>query len=131
MTYEVYTVELPENPQAVCFITGIKGNTFKGKLWMWRNISKMRRTVDASAGCIMTKGGICSSDEAILISWWESEAALMSSMKSAIHRSWVRYYAQNPGALTLYNETYHCDRPGKYSKSPRGMALHYPRKRVK
>jgi hypothetical protein len=98
---------------------------------MRKNLFKIHRSIGAADGCFMAKGGICSASEIMFSSWWDNEAALMAIMQSAIHRSWVRYYAQNPGALTLYNETYNCGQPGKYSKSLRGMALHYPRKRVK
>ena len=131
MTYELYAVEFPENPQAVCFVNGIIANTGKGKLWMWKNIFTIRRTIGAAEGCFMAKGGICSSSEVMFTSWWKNEEALMNLMKSPAHREWMRYVIDHPEELTLYNEMYHCDRPGKYSKSPRGMALHYPRKRVK
>jgi hypothetical protein len=30
MSYELYTVEFPENPQAVCFVNGIIANNGKG-----------------------------------------------------------------------------------------------------
>ena len=38
MSYQVYSVELPQHPEAVTFIQGIVARNFAGLRWMWRHV---------------------------------------------------------------------------------------------
>ena len=44
MAYQVYTVTLPENPEALMFIQGIVARNLAGALWMWRNVLWIKKS---------------------------------------------------------------------------------------
>ena len=57
MSYRVYSVELPEHPEAVTFIQGIVARNLFGLLWLWRHLLWIRKSNVNAAGCIQAKAG--------------------------------------------------------------------------
>lgn len=125
MSYQVYSVALPEHPQAVTFIQGIVGRNFSGLLWMWRHVSWIRRSNETAEGCIQVKAGICGKNEVMLVSYWKNQVSLATFFKSEPHQKMMAYLSEHPTNLTLYNETYCPSRSGKYVNEPNGLAMVY------
>ena len=123
MKNKTYSIKLPENPNAVFFINGIIARSGKGRIWLWRNIFHMRKTLGQAEGVIQARGGIVNSKEVMLTSWWGNISYLNKFMKTEQHRQWMNYLLNNPEELSLYNETYEPKSSGKYFNDPNGMAL--------
>lgn len=118
----VYTVALPEHPEAVVFVNGIIARNIKGWFWLMRHLLWIRKSVTQSPGCIQLKAGVCSVKEVVMVSYWQDAAALKVFFTSEAHRKMMRYFQQHPSELCLYNETYTPQRSGKYTNEPQGMA---------
>jgi heme-degrading monooxygenase HmoA len=121
----IYRIELPAQPQAVVFVNGIVARDRSGFFWLWKNLNGIRMETVRASGCLQVKSGICSAQEVIMVSYWESEAALMDFFRGAAHRDMVKFTQRRPSSLCLYNEIYHPAKSGKYSHEPQGMALVY------
>ena len=129
MEYQVYTVALPEHPEAVMFIQGIVARNLAGLFWMWRNVLWIKKSNATSEGCVQVKAGICGINEVVLASYWEDKSGLGKFFKSQPHQKMMKYLSDHPNNLTLYNETYRPGRSGKYVNEPNGLAVIYPRSR--
>jgi len=127
MSYQVYTVALPDHPEAVMFIQGIVARNLAGLLWMWRNIIWIKKSNATAEGCVQVKAGICGINEVVLASYWEDKSGLGKFFKSQPHQKMMQYLTDHPNNLTLYNETYRPSRSGKYVNEPNGLAVIYPR----
>ena len=124
-----YQIDLPESPNAVVFVNGIKAENLAGCLWLWRQSFSIRQACLAAVGCQEVKAGICSPQEVVIVSYWQDEASLMRFFHSPVHRQMmkqmVNFISTHPQALSLYNETYHPLRSGKYFQKPNGLAKLY------
>ncbi len=127
MAYELYTVALPEHPEAVMFIQGIVARNLPGLFWMWRNVLWIKKSNATAEGCVQVKAGICGINEVVLASYWEDKSGLGKFFKSQPHQEMMQYLTDHPNNLTLYNETYRPSRSGKYVNEPNGLAVVYPR----
>jgi len=127
MAYEVYTVALPEHPEAVMFIQGIVARNLAGFFWMWRNLLWIKKSNATAEGCVQLKAGICGINEVVLASYWKDKSDLGKFFKSQPHQKMMQYLTDHPNNLTLYNETYRPSRSGKYVNEPNGLAVIYPR----
>ena len=127
MSYSVYTVEVPEQPEAIMFIQGIVARNLAGLFWMWRNVLWIKKSNATAEGCVQVKAGICGPNEVILASYWEDKRGLGKFFKSQPHQKMMQYLSDHPNNLTLYNETYGPSRSGKYVNEPNGLAVIYPR----
>jgi hypothetical protein len=129
MKQESYQIDLPESPSAVVFVNGIKAENLAGCLWLWRRMFSIRQGCLVAEGCQEVKAGICSPQEVVLVSYWQDEASLMGFFHSAVHRQMMKemvsFMSTHPQALSLYNETYHPLRSGKYFQKPHGLAKMY------
>ena len=124
-----YQIDLPESPEAVVFVNGIKAENLAGCWWLWRKSFSIRQACLAAAGCEEVKVGNCSLQEAVIVSYWQDEASLMAFFHSPVHRQMMKemvgFLATHPQALSLYNETYRPLRSGKYFQKPHGLAKMY------
>jgi fumigallin biosynthesis monooxygenase-like protein len=127
MSYLVYTVEVPEHPEAVMFIQGIVARNLAGLFWMWLNVLWIKKSNATAEGCVQVKAGICGINEVVLASYWENKSGLGKFFKSQPHQKMMQYLSDHPKNLTLYNETYRPSRSGKYVNEPNGLAVIYPR----
>jgi fumigallin biosynthesis monooxygenase-like protein len=127
MAYQVYTVTLPEHPEAVMFIQGIVARNLAGLFWMWRNLLWLKKSNATAEGCVQVKAGICGINEVVLASYWEDKSGLGKFFKSQPHQKMMQYLSDHPNNLALYNETYRPSRSGKYVNEPNGLAVIYPR----
>ena len=127
MAYQVYTVALPEHPEAVMFIQGIVARNLAGLFWMWRNLLWIKKSNATAEGCVQVKAGICGINEVVLASYWEDKSGLGKFFKSQPHQKMMQYLTDHPNNLTLYNETYRPSRSGKYVNESNGLAVIYPR----
>ena len=125
MSYAVYQIELPENPEAVIFVNGFLARNRAGFFWMWRNIFWIRNVTAQAEGCVQVKSGICSPNEVVMVSYWIDIASLKQFFKSEPHRQMMQFLAKNSKSLCLYNETYTPLKSGKYINEPQGMATIY------
>jgi heme-degrading monooxygenase HmoA len=107
------------------FVNGILTRDRSGFFWMWKNLNSIRTDTVKAEGCIQVKAGICSANEVIMVSYWESERHLMDFFRGSAHREMVKYSSKHPNSLCLYNEIYHPSKSGKYSHEAQGMALIY------
>jgi hypothetical protein len=128
MSYQQYgfRVALPTEPEAVVFVQGMVSRNFTGWRWMWRNATPQRLIVQAAPGCVQVKASILGPNELMMVSWWRDTASLTVFFKSPAHREMMRWLAQNPEALVLWNETYRPGESGMYLHEPHGFALLYP-----
>jgi Domain of unknown function (DUF4188) len=124
-SYSIYRIDLPEHPEAVVFVNGILARDLPGFLWMWQNLAWVRSSTVKSPGCVQVKAGICSPNEIIMVSYWDSDLALQQFFRGEAHRKMVQFVMKQPNSLCLYNETYQPWRSGKYSHEPQGMATVY------
>ncbi|MGK7935000.1 MAG: DUF4188 domain-containing protein [Xenococcaceae cyanobacterium] len=124
-----YQIDLPEKPEAVVFVNGIKAENLLGCLWLWKQSFSIRKACLAAAGCKEVKAGKCSLQEVVIVSYWQDEASLMSFFHSRVHRQMMKemmgFLSTHPQALSLYNETYRPLRSGKYFQKPHGLAKMY------
>jgi hypothetical protein len=127
MAYEVYTVALPEHPEAVMFIQGIVARNLAGLFWLWRNVLWIKQSNATAEGCVQVKAGICTINEVVLASYWKDKSGLGKFFKSQAHQKMMQYLSDHPNNLTLYNETYRPSRSGKYVNETNGLAVIYPR----
>jgi hypothetical protein len=125
MSYQLYQLEIPENPAAVIFVNGLLARDRRGWWWMWRNLRLLRRATVEAKGCVQAKAGICSLKEAIVVSYWSEENSLKKFFQSEPHRQMMQFVRKHPQSLCLYNETYKPLGSGKYIHEPQGMALIY------
>ena len=124
-----YQIDLPQTPNAVVFINGIKAENLWGCWWLWRQRFSIRQACITAEGCQEVKAGICSPQEVVIVSYWQDEASLMAFFHSPIHgqmmKKMLNFLATHPQALSLYNETYNPLRSGKYFQQPHGLAKMY------
>ena len=124
-----YQIDLPESPNAVVFVNGIKAENLAGCWWLWKRSFSIRQACLAAAGCEEVKAGICSPQEVVIVSYWQDEASLMAFFHSRVHRQMMKemisFLSTHPRALSLYNETYRPLRSGKYWQKPHGLAKMY------
>jgi heme-degrading monooxygenase HmoA len=125
MVKSLYSIQLPEQPNAVVFVNGIIARDRAGVFWIWRNSNSIRQSTVQAPGCIQVKAGICSAKEILMVSYWESDRQLMDFFRGAAHREMMKFSTRHPDSLCLYNETYHPSKSGKYSHEPQGMAMIY------
>jgi heme-degrading monooxygenase HmoA len=121
----LYTIQLPEQPNAIVFVNGMIARDRPGFFWLWRNLNSISQSTGKAPGCIQVKAGICSPKEVIMVSYWESERHLMDFFRGAAHRQMMQFSSRHPDSLCLYNETYRPAKSGKYSHEPQGMAIVY------
>jgi hypothetical protein len=125
-TYEIFRIALPDSPDAVVFVNGIRARTARGQGWLWRNLFRIRRATLAAEGCTQVKAGILGPREVIMVSYWRDARDLGKFVSSDVHRALMADLARDPEALSLFNETYRPHRSGTYSREPEGMATIYP-----
>jgi quinol monooxygenase YgiN len=125
MSYAVYQIGLPEHPEAVVFINGFVARDRAGFFWMWKHLLWIRNVTVRAQGCLQVKAGICSPNEVVMVSYWNSKASLRAFFQNKSHREMMQFVAKNPQSLCLYNETYSPSQSGKYSNERQGMALIY------
>lgn len=121
----LYQVELPAQPEAVIFVNGIIARDRAGFLWLWRHLPFIGRSTRTAPGCLQFKAGICSPQEVLAVSYWQSESHLMDFFRGAAHREMMQFTQRHPDSLCLYNETYQPSKSGKYAHEPQGMAIVY------
>ncbi len=124
--YELYRIELPDEPTAVVFVNGIRARTARGQGWLWRNVFAIRRATAAAEGCTQVKAGIVGPREVIMVSYWRDARDLGRFVGGDAHRALVADLGRHADDLSLFNETYRPQRPGKYSREAEGMATIYP-----
>ena len=127
MSYSVYQLNLPENPEAVIFVNGFLARNLAGFFWMWRNIFWISKVTAQASNCVQVKAGICSPNEVVMVSYWLDVASLKNFFRSEHHRQMMQFIVKNPKSLCLYNETYQPVQSGKYINEPHGMAAIYAR----
>ena len=127
MSTKAYSVKLPESPEAVVFVNGIIARNLPGFLWLWSNLFSMRSITAKAEGNIQVKAGIIGPNEVLLVSYWRSQADLNTFFKDEWHHKMMKYLYSNVENLTLWNETYSPNQPGKYIHEPQAMALAYPK----
>lgn len=125
MNVKILKTQLPENPQAVIFVNGIKARSLKGWLYMWRNLHQFRSSPKQISGLVDIKAGIIGPAELVIVSYWETADALKDYFKSEPHRKMMRHFYHHLDDLELYNETYTPSQAGKYN-AQHGMAKLYP-----
>lgn len=125
MKATIQSINLPQHPEAIMFVNGIKARNIRGLLYMWRNIRTLQTSPAQADGCRDVKAGIVGPNEFVVVSYWQSENDLKHYFQSEAHRRMMRYYYQNLHNLELYNETYHPTHAGKYNAA-HGMAKVYP-----
>lgn len=123
--YSIYQLDLPEQPKAVAFVNGFLTRDRTGFLWMWKNLRWIKNSTARAEGCIQVKAGICSLNEVVMVSYWQSEQDLKQFFRGEAHRRMMQFVMKNPDSLCLYNETYRPEHSGKYSHEPQGMATLY------
>ena len=121
----LYEIQLPEKPRAIVFVNGMISRDRPGFFWLWKNLFMISGSTKRAQGCLQVKAGICGPQEVVLVSYWESEQALMDFFRSPAHRQMMQFNLRHPDSLCLYNETYHPGKSGKYSHEPQGMAAIY------
>ena len=131
MNHTSYQIDLPQNPNVVVFYNGIKALNLKGFFWLWQQIlSGSSTNVLDAEGCIDAKIGICSHQEAVIVSYWQDEASLMEFFHSPLHREMMKemrnIIAKDGRAIAVFNETYRPLRSGRYFNEPQGLAKIYP-----
>lgn len=125
MSYSVYQINLPENPQAVVFVNGFLARDLVGFFWMWKNMLWIKSATINAQGCVQVKAGFCGPNEVTMISYWHSESDLIQFFRGEPHRQMIQFVVKSPNSLCLYNETYRPLQSGKYSHEPQGMAKLY------
>lgn len=125
MSYSIYQVELPENPEAIAFVNGFLARDRAGFIWMWKNLLWIKNATATADGCVQVKAGICAANEVVMVSYWRSPQSLQAFFRGEIHRQMMQFVAKHPESLCLYNETYKPTASGKYSHEPQGMATIY------
>lgn len=125
MSYSVYSVNLPESPEAVIFVNGFLARDRSGFFWMWRNLLWIRNVTAQAEGCVQVKAGICGANEVVMVSYWLSEDSLKKFFRGEPHRRMMQFIAKQPKSLCLYNETYSPLHSGKYINEPQGMTTIY------
>jgi len=118
-------VQLPDDPQAIVFVNGIKARNMRGFMYMWRNLNQFRNSPAEAEGCTDIKAGIVGPNEFVVVSYWESAEALRQYFKAEAHRHMMKHFYHHPDDLELYNETYHPSSAGKYN-AVHGLATVYP-----
>lgn len=124
-TVKILGVELPDEPQAIVFVNGIKARNLRGLMYMWRSLNVFRKSPAKAEGCMDVKAGIVGPNEFVVVSYWRSNEALRGYFKDEVHRKMMKHFYQHPDDLDLYNETYHPSYSGKYN-AEHGMAKVYP-----
>lgn len=127
MSYSLYQINLPENPEAVIFVNGFVARDLAGFFWMWKKLLWIGKVTTQARGCVQVKAGICGLNEVIMISYWSSQYHLKEFFRSEPHRQMMQFIVKNPKSLCLYNETYKPSHSGKYINEPQGMATVYAR----
>lgn len=122
---KILQTQLPENPQAIVFVYGIKAKNVSGWLYMWRNLNQFRRSPMQIEGCIDLKAGIVAPTEFVVVTYWRDADALKAYFQSEKHREMMKYFYHNADNIELYNETYSPSKPGKYNAA-HGIAKIYP-----
>ncbi|MBD2308414.1 DUF4188 domain-containing protein [Chroococcidiopsis sp. FACHB-1243] len=125
MSYSIYQVELPENPEAIAFVNGFLARDRAGFIWMWKHLLWIKNATATAEGCVQVKAGICAANEVLMVSYWRSPQSLQVFFKGKFHRQMMQFVAKHPESLCLYNETYQPIASGKYSHEPQGMATIY------
>ena len=124
-TVKILGVDLPDEPQAIVFVNGVKARNLRGWMYMWRNLNVLRKSPAEADGCMDVKAGIVGPNEFVVVSYWQSNDALRGYFKSEVHRKMMKHFYHYPDDLDLYNETYHPTSAGKYN-AEHGMAKVYP-----
>jgi len=114
----------PLKTPVTVFVNGIIARNVSGLFWLWRHLFTFRRILRKTTGCRSVKAGIVSYNELVLVSYWDSKAALEAFFKSAPHREWMHYIAHHPDSLSLYNETHNATQSGRYLGEPNGLGVY-------
>src|SRR5919202_4851932 len=101
MSYSVYQIELPEEPEVVIFVNGFLARNLAGFFWMWRNIFWIRKVTAQAEGCVQIKSGICGPNEVLMVSYWLDVDSLKKFFRSESHRQMMQFIAKNPKSLCL------------------------------
>ncbi|MEM7725158.1 MAG: DUF4188 domain-containing protein [Cyanobacteria bacterium P01_A01_bin.45] len=125
MNYSIYSINLPERPEAVVFVNGFIARNRTGFFWMWKNLFWIRNVTVQAEDCVQVKAGICGPNEVIMVSYWLSENSLKEFFGGEAHRKMMQFVKKHPNSLCLYNEIYKPVKSGKYSQEPQGMATIY------
>ena len=108
--------------KALTLIIGLSSRNLLGFFYMWTNIFGFILHTKKAEGCLHTCAGISSPIAIQLISYWDSEDALMKFVKSKAHVSWVRFIYRHPRSLNLFNETYRAPYRANYINKPVGFS---------
>ncbi len=103
-------------------VIGMSARNPLGFLYLWSSIGAFVWANKRAPGCIQVLPGISSPISVILLSYWESEEALASFVRSKPHRKWMKFFYRFPSSLNLYNETYRSPISAKYHNQPKGYA---------
>lgn len=125
MRYSGYGINLPDEPEAIVFVNGLLARDISGFLWMWKNLVWIRRATVEAKGCVQVKAGVCSPNEVVVVSYWNSREDLKAFFRQESHQQMMQFVIKKPESLCLYNETYSPSHSGKYINEPHGMALIY------
>ena len=131
MNHASYQIDLPQDTDVVVFFNGIKALNLRGFFWLWQQILTAKlNSVKSARGCVETKLSICSSREAVIVSYWQNQASLIEFFHSPLHRqmmkNMMKIIATDEKAIAVFNETYRPLRSGRYFNEPQGLAKIYP-----
>jgi len=91
----------------VCtMVVGLGAKNLRGFIFLWTQIGSFVRETRRADGCRGACPGISSLRKLILVSYWRDRQALQAFVRSPVHVAWMRFIAQHPDSLDLFNETY-------------------------
>lgn len=105
MRLQIHKPNLGSTP--VCMmVVGLGARNLRGFLFLWTRIASFVREVRRAEGCRGVCPGISSLRRLILVSYWRDREALQAFARSPVHVAWMRFIAEHPDCLDLFNETY-------------------------
>ncbi|MEL6928523.1 MAG: DUF4188 domain-containing protein [Cyanobacteria bacterium J06600_6] len=131
MNSSSYQIELPQDSEVVVFYNGIKALNTRGIFWLWRQIIAGKMLgIKKVKGCVDVKLCICSHQEAIIVSYWQTQSSLTEFYRSPLHRQMMQdtknLLRRDSEAISLFNEVHRPTVSGRYFNEPQGLAKIYP-----
>lgn len=116
-----YDVDTRES-EGIVYVNWLEARNLRGLLWMYRNMPSIRNFIMQSEGLVDVHVALVSYRKVLLVSYWESKAALHQAYKDQSHIEMMRYAFKYPDHLNLGNETYHAPFSTRYLNNAGGFA---------
>ncbi|HYX35940.1 MAG TPA: hypothetical protein VE954_22800 [Oligoflexus sp.] len=111
-----------EKAQHLGLVIGLSCRNLRGFAFMWLNVFSFIGATRNAPGRTLILPGVSSPFSILLVSYWESEKAMMQFVRSPAHLRWMRFIYKHPRSLNLFNETYGRPQSANYINEPRGYA---------